>query len=1063
MRLGGVDVDEGFRLGPYTLVAQLGRGAFAPVWLARELWGEVELRTVAVKLFVPGRGVGTGIDDARLRALDEARALCKVEHPNIVRFYSVAANADGSLLGLVMEHVQGRTVDRRISEDGPLPVADAVEVGKAIASALAAVHAVGLVHRDVKPGNVVEAMGVHKLIDFGIATGDARRARAPAPPRPPLVDDDVPLEADEDAHAVAVVPSAGSRPSGSFATSGTMGYVDPAATTAAPTPASDIYSLGATMFVMLTAQLPAAAAARLAGAAGLDRDVLEGRTRAPSLAAFVPDAPPSLVKLVDAMLEPEPARRPRAAEAVAWDLEHVKREIAGRARPLPPEEIGPFRGLGRFEQEDRDVYFGRSVEIATALEMVRTRGLVALVGASGSGKSSLARAGLLPAILDGDLGGWPKAWDAVVVMPGPDPWTRLEEGLGVEAKDADALADALGERVQASGRGILLLVDQLEELVTVAEAGSARKAAAFLARVGLDARPGVRCIVAARRDLLGPLLELGALGRAMTKGTMLVAPMTKATWGEVIEHALGAYGYRLESEKLQDELLMQLADTVDAMPLVEFALTELWSRRDRENRVLTRSALVEIGGVGGALELHAERVRHALVQEDEGLATVLYTVVMATTTAQGRALTPERVLRAIDPAASKIVDRLEKERIFVREGDAITLAHEALLVQWTRLRRWVAEARADRLLAEELERDAEGWDGDHDAERMWRKRRLIAGEDLVKSNVRVSEKARAFLVAARRRERRDKLVMGTIGAILSVGLLGGAVTYFRDLGTATMRAEQLAAESQKATLESKKAMAAAQEAEQRASRLAARAERRAALYRAFTPGDRGPSPAPACPEGMKAIPPGKLAMGSTEGPAEEKPVHDVELKAFCMDVTEVTADAYAACVAADACAPADVGKYCNASKPDRGNHPANCVSWTDASRYCAWAKKSLPTEEEWEYAARGTDGRKYPWGNAEPGAQLCWNRHGAGDSGTCVVGAFPSGRSPFGIEDMGGNVWEWTASGWSADYGKARGDLHRVNRGGGWSIRQPAYVRATVRSRDAASARSYDLGFRCVI
>src|SRR6185436_11823596 len=135
---------------------------------------------------------------------------------------------------------------------------------------------------------------------------------------------------------------------------------------------------------------------------------------------------------VDALLDPESAKRPRSAEAVAWELERIRREIAGRSRPLPPEERGPFRGLGRFEEEDRDVYFGRSVEIAAGLEMIRARGLVALVGPSGSGKSSLARAGVLPAIVDGELGPWPRSWDAVVVTPGVDPWTAITRALALE-------------------------------------------------------------------------------------------------------------------------------------------------------------------------------------------------------------------------------------------------------------------------------------------------------------------------------------------------------------------------------------------------------------------------------------------------------------------------------------------------------------------------------------------------------------------------------------------------------------------------------------------------------
>src|SRR5262249_13924082 len=152
-------------------------------------------------------------------------------------------------------------------------------------------------------------------------------------------------------------------------------------------------------------------------------------------------------------------------EAVAWELERIRRAIAGRSRPLPPEDKGPFRGLGRFEESDRDVYFGRSIEIAGALEMIRARGLVALVGPSGSGKSSLARAGLWPAICDGELGGWPKRFDGAIVVPGEDPRAQIGAALerfvpNASTREPEALVAALADRVQREQRGVVLLVDQ---------------------------------------------------------------------------------------------------------------------------------------------------------------------------------------------------------------------------------------------------------------------------------------------------------------------------------------------------------------------------------------------------------------------------------------------------------------------------------------------------------------------------------------------------------------------------------------------------------------------------
>lgn len=214
-----------------------------------------------------------------------------------------------------------------------------------------------------------------------------------------------------------------------------------------------------------------------------------------------------------------------------------------------------------------------------------------------------------------------------------------------------------------------------------------------------------------------------------------------------------------------------------------------------------------------------------------------------------------------------------------------------------------------------------------------------------------------------------------------------------------------------------------------------------------------------CPSGMVSIPRGTFRMGSNSGDADEKPVHSVTLGAFCMDATEVTVDMYGACVRGGGCNTSDLNKWgtCNWGMGGMGNHPINCVDWKQASAYCRWANKRLPTEEEWEYAARGTDGRTYPWGNAAPSGQLCWKR----SDGTCRVGSYSGGDSPFGLKDMAGNVWEWTSSGYSEDYSKNRANDTRVNRGGGWSDGDPSYVRAARRDWSDPTIRDIGLGFRC--
>jgi formylglycine-generating enzyme required for sulfatase activity len=260
-----------------------------------------------------------------------------------------------------------------------------------------------------------------------------------------------------------------------------------------------------------------------------------------------------------------------------------------------------------------------------------------------------------------------------------------------------------------------------------------------------------------------------------------------------------------------------------------------------------------------------------------------------------------------------------------------------------------------------------------------------------------------------------------------------------------------------------------------------------------------------CPEAMVPVPAGTFQMGSPEGEGnpDEQPPHAVTLPPYCIDRTEVTAAAYAECAAAGGCSVAPLtvnwtnyspeqvkvfSRWCNGK--DRPDHPINCVDWDQAAAYCTWKGKRLPTEAEWEYAARGKDGRRYPWGQAAPGASRL-NARGIevlamvkrvfkdetqlmyeADDGwraTAPVGSYPEGQSPFGALDMAGNVWEWTADWYGAYSPRAETNPHgpdrgtsRVSRGGGWATFDPNKVRAAGRTWMTPRARDCDLGFRCV-
>ncbi len=218
---------------------------------------------------------------------------------------------------------------------------------------------------------------------------------------------------------------------------------------------------------------------------------------------------------------------------------------------------------------------------------------------------------------------------------------------------------------------------------------------------------------------------------------------------------------------------------------------------------------------------------------------------------------------------------------------------------------------------------------------------------------------------------------------------------------------------------------------------------------------------------MVEIPAGEFTMGSDQG--VERPPHTVFVDTFEIDMFEVTNEQFAKFVEAtgyvtDAEKAGDTSwRYYAKDKP---NHPVVKVSWNDAKAFCEWADKRLPTEAEWEKAARGTDGRIYPWGNEwDPNKA---NVKESGYRGTLIVGSFPDGASPYGVMDMAGNVAEWTAD-WFQPYpgypggdseAQYFGEKYRVIRGGGW-FSDKDQVRTTFRSASSETLANDDVGFRC--
>jgi formylglycine-generating enzyme required for sulfatase activity len=239
-------------------------------------------------------------------------------------------------------------------------------------------------------------------------------------------------------------------------------------------------------------------------------------------------------------------------------------------------------------------------------------------------------------------------------------------------------------------------------------------------------------------------------------------------------------------------------------------------------------------------------------------------------------------------------------------------------------------------------------------------------------------------------------------------------------------------------------------------RLARATERDADSLPAVSAGERADAK-------LVAIPAGSFLYGCNGAAGEECPSSEVvgqrsEVAAFRIDRTEVRVSEYRHCVEEGGCAPPSVASGCNWSAAGKGDHPVNCIDWDQAAAYCAWVGKRLPTEQEWEKAARGTDGRTYPWGNEGPSCDTAVMSNGSGAgcgaASTAPVGSRDRGRSPYGLFDMAGNVFEWTGSLY------ASGGEARVLRGGSWK-NDAAAIRASHREGALPNLRDASVGFRC--
>ncbi|MEU7648143.1 nSTAND1 domain-containing NTPase [Streptomyces huasconensis] len=485
------------------------------------------------------------------------------------------------------------------------------------------------------------------------------------------------------------------------------------------------------------------------------------------------------------------------ADAAEWEQRwHAAAEEKAAEPPHGEEARAPYRGLARFEPGDRELFFGREQLVAQLVERVRAHRVVAVVGASGSGKSSLLRAGLIPAL---QQEGTPDRRPAAIriLTPGPHP-----------------LAAHAGLMTAAQGPGdTVVVVDQTEELFTLcADLG---ERTAFLDLLVQAAHPTrrLRVILAVRADFFGRCAEHHALAAVLRDATVLVGPMSPAELRQAVVGPATAMGLIVERE-LTARIIDDVGDTPGGLPLMSHALLETWRRRT--GRALTLAAYRAAGGIQGALARTADDLCTRLSDRQAECARRI--LLRLITPGEGTPDTRRPAARAELDLADEpgevplVLDRLARARLIILDEDTVDLAHEALITGWPRLRDWIERDRERLRVHRRLTEAAEAWaDLGKDPGALYRGSRLTMAEEQLDLseltpverdflNAGIAQRTQEQHLAGRtvRRLRRLRAAL-SVAAVLAV--LAGVVAWQRNqdgeqrLAEATSRRLASAAES----------------------------------------------------------------------------------------------------------------------------------------------------------------------------------------------------------------------------------------------------------------------------
>jgi formylglycine-generating enzyme required for sulfatase activity len=741
----------------------------------------------------------------------------------------------------------------------------------------------------------------------------------------------------------------------------------------------------------------------------------------------------------------------------------------------------PYPGMVPFRPEDARFFYGREREIDKIALRLRRQDFLMVIGPSGSGKSSLVFAGLLPSMAKSE--NWEQGfWHVVTMRPGGHPMANLADALdGVEDGDLAKLAPAIDALLarHAPAQRLLVIVDQFEEVFTqpdqdeqgrsISNAGRKNQAEFFAALKAL--RPLDKCavVLTMRADFYSDLMtsELWPLSEGER---VEIAPMLGDELRDAIQLPAASLGVELEGE-LMERLISDAGDQPGILPLLQETLVLLWGRM--EGRALTLDAYERLGqdgqsGLSVALAIKADETFASLTIAQQVLARRIF--LRLTQFGEGCPDTRRQQivssLRSPDDDAALFdttLAVLTDNRLLTTTGDdkgearRVDLAHEALIREWPTLRDWLTERREAEQTRRRLEEKATEWV------------RLGRGTGGLLDEIELAEAEQRFV-------RLEALDLGNPSEELEKLLQASrkAIDDRRDKEEADRQGE----------LNQARELAAV---EHQRAEVARSARRRLLVIVGLLVALLGLAVAAlAWPQVLRLraqgelvrIPAGNAKLGKPDTPLAYEKLRDTQLPAFAIEKYEVSNQQYKLCMDADVCTSPVMAEGAKAlDNPDITNHPVRGVSAVQAALYCKWLDRRLPTADEWERAARGPEGLEWPWGDNQPSperANLLTETYTP--KGTLRVDSNQDGVTPEGVFNMVGNVAEWTSSIYPSASASAEGqsgtwdgkvesiDANKWSylfiRGGAWN----AYVGYIAQAGALEPAVSEDsLGFRCAV